>query len=144
MKPKPQWLYNQAGSIPFKIDNGNVFVILIRKTNKCWSLPKGVIDGDKTDIEIVVNEAWEEAGIKGIVCHDIITTAEISKWGDICKIKLFPLKITTLENEFPEAKKRERKWFSLNDAVFNIRNEYRAALKIFSDYLKSSNGNFIE
>ncbi len=56
----------QAAVLAVRKDGADVNVCLIRKKSSgAWGIPKGSIDPGYTREETALNEAWEEAGIRG-------------------------------------------------------------------------------
>ena len=108
------------------MNRGRVQVLLIssRDTGR-WVIPKGwPIDG-LTAPQAAAREAWEEAGVEGVVSptdlgqfhYDKIVTAKPAL---ACLVQVFALRVVKLRDKFPEQKERRRRWF---DAV-------RAARKV--------------
>jgi 8-oxo-dGTP pyrophosphatase MutT (NUDIX family) len=61
-------LPNQAAAIVFRRKDQNIEACLIRKKDsESWGIPKGLIDPGDTQEETALNEAWEEAGLRGVV-----------------------------------------------------------------------------
>jgi predicted NUDIX family NTP pyrophosphohydrolase len=59
---------NQAGVIAYRILDGKVRVLLVtsRDTGR-WIIPKGNIKAGEMPCKAAENEAYEEAGVKGII-----------------------------------------------------------------------------
>lgn len=109
--------YPQYGALCWRMHRGKVQVLLAtsRDTGR-WIIPKGwPIDG-LTPQQTAVQEAWEEAGAKGMVSDAPIgrfTYGKVRKPMPplICQVTVFGLRISGLEDKFPERKERRRKWF---------------------------------
>jgi 8-oxo-dGTP pyrophosphatase MutT (NUDIX family) len=122
MEPKPQWLYNQSGVIPFRKEGGEVQILLITTIHrKRWIIPKGVIEPNHSPHESAEQEAFEEAGIKGRINPDAIGEYQYRKWGGICTVKVFLFEVTELVDEWPECDMRQRKWVNVKEAENVIR-----------------------
>ena len=66
MEKYSSWFYNQAGVVPFRVEKEKIKIMLITSRKKQrWIFPKGIIDPGYSASETAVNEAFEEAGIKG-------------------------------------------------------------------------------
>jgi 8-oxo-dGTP pyrophosphatase MutT (NUDIX family) len=64
-------LVEQSGVIPYRIENGQIEVMVITSsTGKRWVIPKGLIEPDMTPQDSAAKEAWEEAGLLGKVFPD--------------------------------------------------------------------------
>src|SRR5262245_1611763 len=59
----------QAAAIPVR--NGQICLVTSR-SGKRWVIPKGCIEPGKTAGEIALQEAWEEAGLSGILQREPI------------------------------------------------------------------------
>ena len=61
----------QASAVPFKYFNGDIKILLITSRNeKKWIIPKGIIENHQTPRQAALAEAFEEAGVEGVL-HDI-------------------------------------------------------------------------
>src|SRR5262249_25750027 len=71
----------QAAAIAIRRTDDAFEVCLIRKNeSKGWGIPKGMIELGETPEETALNEAWEEAGLKGRLLGDAVGTYEYEKW----------------------------------------------------------------
>lgn len=76
----------------------------------------------KSDPEAAATEAWEEAGVKGLIASAPIggySYVKRMKDGSdrACRVKVYPLEVTVLRDEWPEAVERDRRWFSPLEAA---------------------------
>lgn len=99
-----------------------VLLVTSRDTGR-WIIPKGwPIRGLKSS-EAAAQEAWEEAGVKdGKAAPQSIGTYTYDKTmasGLPVPVEtlVYSVAVENLEDEFPEANQRERKWVSPNDAA---------------------------
>ncbi|MBB3711620.1 8-oxo-dGTP pyrophosphatase MutT (NUDIX family) [Limimaricola variabilis] len=91
-------------------------VLLVTSSEGRWILPKGwPIDGMR-DSDAALVEAWEEAGVReGKVKRKPIGTfvaVKLSKHGDeeICVTRVFEVKAKKVLDDYPEVKRRDRRW----------------------------------
>ena len=71
----------QSAAIAVRRNGQALEVRLIRKKeSKRWGIPKGMVDPGDTHEQTALNEAWEEAGLKGRLLGDAIGTYEYEKW----------------------------------------------------------------
>jgi 8-oxo-dGTP pyrophosphatase MutT (NUDIX family) len=90
-----------------------------------WIVPKGwPIDG-MTPAEAAAQEAWEEAGLRGRVHDACLGLYSYSKWLDEelslpCIVAVFGLEVGKVDDAFPEAGRRKRKWFSPKKAAARV------------------------
>ncbi|MCV6825220.1 MULTISPECIES: NUDIX hydrolase [Halocynthiibacter] len=99
-----------------------VLLVTSRDTGR-WILPKGwPIDG-KDAPSAAMQEAWEEAGVsEGEVSRKAIGQFSYEKKMDtggieVCETSIFAVNVKKLEDSFPEAAERERKWVTPTEAA---------------------------
>ncbi|KAG6019635.1 hypothetical protein E4U19_006974 [Claviceps sp. Clav32 group G5] len=108
-----------AGVVPLSRDQK--YVLLIQSTRrKGWVLPKGGWESDETCEEAATREAWEEAGITIQVTYDLGAIEEkrppkSSK--DRSQYCFFQATVLDEVADWPERHKRERQWFTYNQAL---------------------------
>lgn len=104
----------QAAALPLW---DNKIVLVSSRSGRRWVLPKGIIDPGKSAVETALQEAWEEAGIKGKLREPALGEYTYEKWNDELKVLVFLLKVTSLADEWPERTTRERKLVEPEEAV---------------------------
>lgn len=127
----------QFGALCWRKQNDEVQVLLVtsRRTRR-WIVPKGwPIDGE-APADAASTEAWEEAGAKGKVgnfCIGIYSyVKDVNNSSLPVVVALFPLKVKTLVDDWPERKERKRKWFSLKKAAAQVEEpELKALIRNF-------------
>ncbi len=134
MKPKkPKYWYLQSGVVPFKRNNGNFEVLLIRsRKNKRWIFPKGIIEPGMSPEDSAAKDAFEEAGVKGKISTGYYVTYTYKKWGGICNVTVYPMEIEKVYEEWPESF-RKRKWFNLSELEKVLK---KKMVKIINDLVK--------
>ena len=106
----------QSGVIPYRLEQGKIEILLVSsRKSKRWVIPKGIIEPDLTPQDSAAKEALEEGGILGEVLPESVGTYTYEKWGGVCRVVVFLLKVTSLEANWLEDY-RERQWFSLPEA----------------------------
>ncbi len=111
------WMYNQSGVIPFRFRDGILEILLISsRRKKHWVIPKGIIEGDLSSRESALQEAFEEAGIKGSIEHASLGRYRYKKWGGTCRVEVFLMRVDEELETWPEDYFRERKWLDLDSA----------------------------
>ena len=127
--------YPQSAVIPFRIKNNHITILLITSLKtKQWIFPKGIIEEHLTPQESALQEASEEAGIEGEVLNIKIGNYSYMKWGGICDVIVFPMFVTNVLDEWPEADLRKRKWVSIEKAAGLINNkELQSLLRQFEE-----------
>lgn len=115
----------QCAALPFKEEGGETLVMLItsRDTGR-WILPKGWFEKRLSESELAAKEAFEEAGIVGQISPTPISRYHYTKRLPItskeCSVRIYPLRVTELLPEWPEAHQRRREWFTVAQAALNI------------------------
>jgi 8-oxo-dGTP pyrophosphatase MutT (NUDIX family) len=114
-------LIEQSGVIPYRLNNGEIEVMLITSSaSKRWVIPKGLIEPDMTSQDSAAKEAWEEAGLLGKVFPEPIGTYEYYKAGWTCQVEVFLLQVQRVLENWPEASKRKRQWVSISKAIKRV------------------------
>lgn len=115
---KPIWFYNQSGAIPYRINKDEFQVLLITtRGRKHWIVPKGVIEQNLSAQDSAMQEAFEEAGVKGQISQEEMGEYQYNKWGGTCTVKIFALKVKEVLDVWPESNVRQRKWVSVDEAM---------------------------
>lgn len=120
----------QFAAIPFRVvkkkagDAIEVLLVSSRDSGR-WIIPKGwPIDG-MTPADAAAHEVWEEAGARGKVYDTCLGLYSYDKWLDEemslpVIVAVFALKVETLDDSYPEAEERKRKWVSLKKAAARV------------------------
>jgi len=104
----------QAAVIPFL--NDKVCLVLAR-SGKRWVIPKGCLEPGKSAGEIGLQEAWEEAGLSGILNPEPAGSYTYEKDGRKYHVMVFYMNVTQVAEKWPEASWRERCWVSFPQAA---------------------------
>lgn len=102
----------QVAAVPVQM--GKVLLVTSRRTRR-WILPKGSV-GKLTRPAAAAREAWEEAGVTGIIetkplgrYHSWRVRKEQSGW---VEVEAYWLAVTAQADEWPEQNERQRRWFA--------------------------------
>jgi phosphohistidine phosphatase len=107
----------QVAVIPFRRRRDAVQISLIRrKGSKSWAIPKGFIDPGHTPEQAALNEAYEEAGLRGQIIGRAIGSYEYRKWGGRLTVAVFLMRVREAQTEWDEMHFRERKWALTEEA----------------------------
>jgi 8-oxo-dGTP pyrophosphatase MutT (NUDIX family) len=121
-----QVLY-QVGIIAFRVENGEVEVLLVtsRDTGR-WIIPKGNIDKGFSPAKAALQEAYEEAGVRG----SIVGSVPVGFYTYFKRLKCGTLVDTTVEvflaraerqhKKWPEKKERSVAWLPVHEAIARI------------------------
>jgi 8-oxo-dGTP pyrophosphatase MutT (NUDIX family) len=110
-------LIRQAGAVPVK--NGQVCLVTSRN-GKRWVVPKGCMEPGKTAGEVALQEAWEEAGLLGLLQPEPIGSYLYEKDGFTCYVTVFLMQVTGTVENYPESTLRQRCWLPLAQAVLRV------------------------
>jgi 8-oxo-dGTP pyrophosphatase MutT (NUDIX family) len=108
----------QYAALPFRPGPRGVEVLLItsRETRR-WVIPKGWPMKERTAPQTAAQEAFEEAGIEGLIAEQAVGTYRYDKRLKSGKsreveVEVFPLRVTEVGDDWPEREQRSREWFS--------------------------------
>src|SRR5438477_601386 len=107
----------QAAAIP--IQEGRICLISSRGGRR-WIVPKGCLEPGKTSGEIALQEAWEEAGLAGLLLPEPVGTYVYEKAGVVCHVTVFVMEVTEVTQEWPEREWRQRVWIPQDQAADRI------------------------
>jgi len=117
----PDWYYKQSAVLPYRLKHGDPEVLLITsRKGKRWVLPKGIVEFDLSPSESAAKEALEEAGVKGNVREPALGSYTYKKWGGICTVEVFLMKVTDQHDRWPEVEIRRREWLPLGLAAKRV------------------------
>ena len=112
----------QAAAIAIRRRDDTLEVCLIRsRRSRKWGIPKGLIDPGDSQEETALNEAWEEAGLKGRLLGDAIGTYEYRKWGTTLVVAVYVMEVLEEHDDWQEANFRERRWTPFGVATSLLR-----------------------
>jgi len=124
----------QVGALPYRLGADGVEVLLItsRGTGH-WIVPKGGLMAGLTNAQAAAEEAWEEAGVRGVIGE-----AEAGRFTHAktqtgrpplsCRILLYHLRVEEELEDWPEKGQRRRQWFGAAEAAATVRSKELAAL----------------
>ena len=124
----------QAAVLAVRKGGAEVEVCLIRRRDRgAWGIPKGFIESGDSREETALNEAWEEAGIRGQLLGEAIGTYEYAKLGTRLTVAVYVMRVVEELAVWPEMRLRQRRWASLAEAASMLaRHPARALLDLVS------------
>lgn len=102
-------------------DQGTEVLLITSRDTGRWVIPKGWPMPGLSPEAAAAQEAWEEAGVSGVMnplcigrygyqkCLSVTSTVP-------CAVAVYGMRVDNLASTFPEIKERRRKWFSLQEA----------------------------
>ena len=121
--------FKQSGVIPV-LDN-RIVLITSRKSER-WIIPKGYVEKGLSPAESAAKEAFEEAGLIGVVHHKEAGQYRYRKFGKSFSVQVYPLFIETMLDEWDEMHDRRRKLVTPAEAIEMVcHNELRQIIEDF-------------
>lgn len=118
---------SQFAALPFRRKKSKVEVLLLTSLDtRRWVLPKGWPMDGKTPAASAAQEAWEEAGIRGVVsegCAGFYSYSKSLSGGEELPVvvAVFPLEVHDMAKKYPEAGMRKRKWMTPREAAKRVK-----------------------
>lgn len=129
-------IVRQSGVIPYLQDGKELKTILVTASGNSafWLFPKGHLESNLSSSEAAALEAYEEAGIRGLIGKKSIGTYSYTKLGKEYRVKMYLLKVKKILKKWPEANRRSRDVLTFPEAIARLEiSEMRElAEKIFS------------
>jgi len=114
----------QFAAMCYRVKNDKLqFLLVTSRGTRRWIIPKGWPMDGKTPAESAAQEAWEEAGVRGVVDSRPLGLYSYQKTLDEdepdlpCVAMVYAVRVKTLSSVFPEAGERKRKWVGRKKAV---------------------------
>src|SRR6516165_6661393 len=104
----------QAAAIPMR---GDKICLVTSSNGKRWVIPKGLIEPGHAAAETALSEAWEEAGLVGVLWPEPIGSYLYSKLGRNYHVTVYVLRVTEAAEEWPEKALRQRSWVDADQAL---------------------------
>jgi len=126
-------IIHQSAAIPLR---GGKICVVRSSSGKRWIVPKGCLEPDKSLSEIALQEAWEEAGLVGVLNPEPVGSYLYEKWDSTCHVTVFIMRVTEEADEYPESMLRERAWVTPSQALLRIKD--RGLRAVLSKVLKEA------
>lgn len=107
----------QAAALPVR--DGRICLVTSRRKAR-WVIPKGRIDRGHTPLQAAETEAWEEAGLVGILKPSPLGSYHYEKLGRSHLVTVFAMEVTIEHPTWPEYRQRQREWVAIQDAIERI------------------------
>ena len=113
----------QYGALCWRQGDAGIEVLMItsRDTGR-WVIPKGWPMQGLAPEAAAAQEAWEEAGVEGVINPLCIGRYGYQKCLSVtasvpCAVAVYGLQVEGMAKSYPEAKERRRQWFPLQEAA---------------------------
>ena len=103
--------------IPFRRSGDSISLCLITAaSSRNWSIPKGTIERGDSPEDTALQEAWEEAGLRGRLLGDSLGTYEYEKAGLLLTVTVYLMEVEVAAEEWEEQELRGRCWIPAREA----------------------------
>jgi 8-oxo-dGTP pyrophosphatase MutT (NUDIX family) len=116
----------QVAALPWRGEGEALRLLLVssRETRR-WVIPKGWPMKDKPDFAAAAQEAYEEAGLDGVIAEQPVGDYEYLKRlksgaARLVKVDVFPLKVTGEHATWPEKGQRTLRWMEPVEAALAV------------------------
>jgi 8-oxo-dGTP pyrophosphatase MutT (NUDIX family) len=116
----------QVAALPWRQGESGVEILLVTtRTTKRWVIPKGWIMDGKADYEAAAIEAYEEAGVRGVVeaeplgQYGYVKLMQSGKARHV-SVQVFKLAVVEILENWPECADRQRRWVQPAEALVLI------------------------
>jgi 8-oxo-dGTP pyrophosphatase MutT (NUDIX family) len=109
----------QVGAIPYVVEDGIVrFLLVTSRRTGSWIFPKGGLMAGLGPSRTAAREAFEEAGVRGVIGPVPIGAygKTDSGTGRTVRIPMYPLQVREELRSWPEQGQRQRRWATLEEA----------------------------
>jgi phosphohistidine phosphatase len=118
---KPASWYRQSGVVAVRWKEGKPQVLLVTSNRgKRWVIPKGIVEEGFSPARSAAKEAWEEAGVTGLVSRGMLGRYTYEKWGGFCTVLVYLLEVKEIHRDWPEGHIRKRKWLRPEKAAERV------------------------
>ena len=91
--------------------------LITSSSGKRWLVPKGNLLSDGRLRKAAIHEAWEEAGLVGTLRAKPVGSYHLEKLGKLYEVVVFRMNVAQVKRDWPERKRRKRRWFRPEKAV---------------------------
>lgn len=117
---------DQVGALVWRFEKGVLQVLLVssRDTGR-YVIPKGWTEKKLTDPQAAANEAFEEAGVRGVISDIPVGCFSYTKiigpgFALPCVITVYPMEAVDILKVWPEMKERTRFWMPILQAAESV------------------------
>lgn len=98
-------------------ERGVEFLLVTSRGTGRWIFPKGGRIAGLDDAGSAAQEAYEEAGVHGVIApRPIGCYVDRPRRGRATEVRLYPLEVQLQHADWPEKHERRRRWVNLDDA----------------------------
>jgi 8-oxo-dGTP pyrophosphatase MutT (NUDIX family) len=108
----------QAAVIPLR---SRQVCLVLSRSGKRWVIPKGRIEVGQTPGETALMEAWEEAGLSGVLRRQPVGSYHYEKCGRTFHVVVFFMEVTGVAEDWPEKDRRTCRWLSVERVLEQVK-----------------------
>jgi phosphohistidine phosphatase len=117
-------MIHQASAIPCRRLDGQLeFCLITSASGRRWGFPKGIIDPGMSTEETALQEAFEEAGLRGRLVGEPLGKYCYKKWNTSLEVVVYLMEVTDVGGTWPEASVRSRVWLPSDEALRRLDRE---------------------
>jgi predicted NUDIX family NTP pyrophosphohydrolase len=119
-------LLAQVAALPYRMTAGVIEVLLITSRDSGrWLIPKGWEIKNHTGAQAAAVEAFEEAGLRGVIAKapfGAYTYAKTLGNGNtaLCRVQVYPLAVKRQAKKFKEKGQRRLQWMTAEEAAGHV------------------------
>jgi len=115
--------FEQAGAIPWRWnDRGPEILLITSSSGDRWIVPKGWIERGASPAQCAVEEAFEEAGVRGVLSSkEPLGVFGFKRGRRERPIVIFLLEVLHVHDRWPDKELRRRAWLSPEKAAGKVR-----------------------
>ena len=119
---------HQSGVIPYSVVEGTpVFLLVTSRQRGHWIFPKGRIPEQMTAWDSAAREAYDEAGVEGVVATEPIGSYRAWKTRGVrrmvIEVEMYPFRVERQLEAWRETGERYRHWVTLAEAARLVTNK---------------------
>jgi 8-oxo-dGTP pyrophosphatase MutT (NUDIX family) len=99
---------------------GRQICLVTSQNGKRWVVPKGCLESGMSAGQVALQEAWEEAGLVGVLDREPVGSYLYEKAGEIYHVIVFQMQATHVSADWPEASSRHRCWLPPEKARLRV------------------------
>lgn len=115
----------QAGAIPWRLGRHGLEILMITSSDgDRWIVPKGSIERGSNPSRCAVQEAYEEAGVRGkLSSGDPFGTVRLKRRRRRIDVAVFLLEVSEVHQHWPERDRRRRAWLTPAQAAAAVEDD---------------------
>lgn len=112
----------QIAALPYRTRGGLKVLLITSRDSRRWVIPKGWPMKGKSAHAAAAREAFEEAGVVGLIekapLGDYVYDKRMKTGQALpCRVAVFPMKVTGQHHNWPEKDERSGQWFEWEEAA---------------------------